>query len=88
MAPKIFIHNINSLAKALFCLHKEINKNNSKSSFLSVYFSDYPECGGVSGILKKQNLPLFFWHGLIILIPRMRILDQNVEEFCFSLALG
>lgn len=65
MAPKIFIRNINSLAKALFCLHKEINKNNSKSSFLSVYFSDYPECGGVSGILK--NKMCLFFSGMALL---------------------
>ena len=60
MAPKIFICNINSLAKALFCLHKEINKNNSKSSFLSVFFSDYPECDGVSGILKNKICYVLF----------------------------
>lgn len=78
------------MAKALFCLHKEINKNNSKSSFLSVCFSDYPDCGGVSGILKNKICLFFFffWHGLIILILRMRVWNQNIEEFCFSLALG
>lgn len=38
--------------------------------------------------IKKQNLPFFFQHVLIILILRMRVLDQNIEEFCFSLALG
>ena len=60
MAPKMFIRNINGLAKALFCLHKEINKKNSKSSFLSVFFSDYPECGGVSGILKNKICHVLF----------------------------
>lgn len=87
MAPKIFIRNINSLAKALFCLHKEINKNNSKAVFFQ-YISLTTLNGGVSGILKNKICLFFLWHGLIILIPRMRILDQNVEEFCFSLAWG
>lgn len=79
---KFFYATLTVWQKRGFVFTRRKSIRTTWKQFLSAFFSDCPQCGGVTGISKTKVSHIYFYMGLSILIFIMRIWHQSVYEFC------